>query len=245
MSGGFVFAEKPIQIDHGAGMELVDSEGTAYLDMGASYAVATLGHAHPAVTAAVREQAGELVYVQASYPVAVRTRLYELLAEIAPGDLANVWLCNSGTEANEAAMKFARAATGRSKIIATKRAFHGRTMGALALTWKQQYKDPFEPLVGDIEFVTYGDEAELAAAVDEETAAVFLEPIQGEGVGVRAVRRRPRHPHRREGGRQRAAAGGHARRRLGRRRQRGPRLDLLGRARRRRRGARDDRDRPR
>ena len=181
MSGGFVFAEKPIQIDHGAGMELVDSEGTAYLDMGASYAVATLGHAHPAVTAAVREQAGELVYVQASYPVAVRTRLYELLAEIAPGDLANVWLCNSGTEANEAAMKFARAATGRSKIIATKRAFHGRTMGALALTWKQQYKDPFEPLVGDIEFVTYGDEAELAAAVDEETAAVFLEPIQGEG----------------------------------------------------------------
>jgi acetylornithine/LysW-gamma-L-lysine aminotransferase len=156
-------------------------DGTEYLDFGASYAVAPLGHSHPTVTEAIQHQAETLTYVQASYPVDVRTELYERLAELAPGDLSKVWLCNSGTEANEAAMKFARSATGNSKIVATKRAFHGRTMGALAMTWKKKYKAPFEPLAGDIEFVTYGDEEELAEVVDDDTAAVFLEPVQGEG----------------------------------------------------------------
>ncbi|MFW6321868.1 MAG: aspartate aminotransferase family protein [Halohasta sp.] len=178
---GFVFSEKPIDIESGEGPYLYSEDGTEYLDFGASYAVAPLGHSHPAVTEAIQHQAETLTYVQASYPVDVRTELYERLADLAPGDLSKVWLCNSGTEANEAAMKFARSATGNSKIVATKRAFHGRTMGALAMTWKQKYKKDFEPLAGDIEFVTYGDEAELAEVVDEETAAVFLEPVQGEG----------------------------------------------------------------
>lgn len=178
---GFVFSEKPIEIESGEGASLYSPDGTEYLDFGASYAVAALGHSHPAVTEAIQEQAAKLTYVQASYPVAARTELYEKLATLAPGDLSNVWLCNSGTEANEAAMKFARSATGRSKIIATKRAFHGRTMGALAMTWKDEYKNSFEPLAGDVEFVSYGDAAELREAVDEETAAVFLEPVQGEG----------------------------------------------------------------
>ena len=178
---GFVFSEKPIDIDHGEGPFLYSENGTEYLDFGASYAVAPLGHSHPDVTAAIQQQAETLTYVQASYPVDVRTELYERLAELAPGDLSKVWLCNSGTEANEAAMKFARSATGNSKIVATKRAFHGRTMGALAMTWKKKYKAPFEPLAGDIEFVTYGDEEELAEVVDDDTAAVFLEPVQGEG----------------------------------------------------------------
>jgi acetylornithine/LysW-gamma-L-lysine aminotransferase len=137
------------------------------------------------VTEAVREQAATLTYVQASYPNSTRTELYEKLAALGPADderaLENVWLCNSGTEANEAAMKFARNATGRSKIVATRRGFHGRTLGALAMTWKDKYKEPFEPLAGGVEFVTYGDADELRAAVDEETAAVFLEPVQGEG----------------------------------------------------------------
>ncbi|MFB6092932.1 MAG: aspartate aminotransferase family protein [Haloquadratum sp.] len=179
--GGFVFSEKPIQIESGEGAYLYGADGTEYLDFGASYAVASLGHSHPAVTEAIQAQAAKLTYVQASYPVAVRTELYEKLAALAPGDVDNVWLCNSGTEANEAAMKFARSATGRSKIVATKRAFHGRTMGALAMTWKDKYKKPFEPLAGDVEFVPYGDAEALAEAVDEETAALFLEPIQGEG----------------------------------------------------------------
>ncbi|ELZ57591.1 MULTISPECIES: aspartate aminotransferase family protein [unclassified Haloferax] len=178
---GFVFNEKPIAIESGEGPYLYADDGTEYLDFGASYAVAALGHSHPAVTSAIQEQAAKLTYVQASYPVEVRTELYEKLATLAPGDISNVWLCNSGTEANEAAMKFARSATGRQKIVATKRAFHGRTLGSLALTWKQKYKKPYEPVAGGVEFVSYGDEEELAEAVDDETAAVFLEPIQGEG----------------------------------------------------------------
>ncbi|WP_101295044.1 aspartate aminotransferase family protein [Halegenticoccus soli] len=178
---GFVFSEKPVAIESGEGPYLYADDGTEYLDFGASYAVAAVGHCHPKVVEAVQEQAAELMYVQASYPVAARTELYGKLATLAPEGIDNVWLCNSGTEANEAAMKFARSATGNSKIIATKRGFHGRTLGALAMTWKRKYKAPFEPLAGDVEFVSYGDEEELAEAVDDETAAVFLEPVQGEG----------------------------------------------------------------
>ncbi|WP_129114149.1 aspartate aminotransferase family protein [Halegenticoccus tardaugens] len=178
---GFVFSEKPIAIESGEGPHLYADDGTEYLDLGASYAVAPVGHCHPRVVEAVQEQAEDLMYVQASYPVTARTELYEKLAALAPGGIDNVWLCNSGTEANEAAMKFARSATGNSKIIATKRGFHGRTLGALAMTWKKKYKAPFEPLAGDVEFVSYGDEEELAEAIDDETAAVFLEPVQGEG----------------------------------------------------------------
>ncbi|WP_280538034.1 aminotransferase class III-fold pyridoxal phosphate-dependent enzyme [Halopenitus sp. POP-27] len=178
---GFVFSEKPIPIESGEGATLTAEDGTEYLDFGASYACTPLGHSHPAVTEAIQEQAAELTYVQASYPVETRTETYEKLAALAPGDLDNVWLCNSGTEANEAAMKFARAATGDEKIVATKRAFHGRTLGALAMTWKGKYKAPYEPLAGGIEFVEYGDAEALAETVDEDTAAVFLEPVQGEG----------------------------------------------------------------
>jgi acetylornithine/LysW-gamma-L-lysine aminotransferase len=178
---GFVFSEKPIQIERGQGPYLYTDDGTEYLDFGASYAVAPLGHSHPAVVDAVQTQVADLTYVQASYPTSVRTETYEKLATLAPGDIDKVWLCNSGTEANEAAMKFARSATGREKIVATKRGFHGRTLGALAMTWKQKYKKPFEPLAGGIEFVDYGDAEQLAEAVDDETAAVFLEPVQGEG----------------------------------------------------------------
>jgi acetylornithine/LysW-gamma-L-lysine aminotransferase len=180
---GFVFAEKPIRIERGDGVYLYDDSGTEYLDAGASYACVPLGHGHAAVQAAVRDQLDRLTYVQASYPVGVRTELYELLADTAPGDIGKTWLCNSGTEANEAALKFARAATdeGRTKIIATMQGFHGRTMGALSTTWKDKYKKPYEPLVGDVDFVPYGDAEAMAEAIDEETAAVIVEPIQGEG----------------------------------------------------------------
>ncbi|WP_330630201.1 aspartate aminotransferase family protein [Halocatena halophila] len=181
MTAGFVFNEKPLRIDSGEGPYLYGEDGTEYLDAGASYAVTPIGHSHPAVVDAVTEQAQSLTYVQGSYPMDVRDRLYAQLSALAPGDISKVWLCNSGTEANEAAIKFARSATGRSKIIAAQRSFHGRTLGALAATWKQKYKQSFEPLAGDFEFVPYGDEAALEAAIDEETAAVLLEPVQGEG----------------------------------------------------------------
>ena len=178
---GFVFSEKPIEIVDGDGASVTDSNGTEYLDMGASYACVPLGHGHEAVQQAVSDQLSKITYVQASYPVEVRTKLYELLAETAPKTVDKVWLCNSGTEANEAALKFARSATGNSKIIATKRGFHGRTMGALATTWKDKYKKPYEPLMGDVEFVPYGDADAMAEAVDDDTAAVIIEPVQGEG----------------------------------------------------------------
>ena len=177
----FVFSEKPIPMESGEGAILTARDGTEYLDFGASYACTPVGHCHPDVVDAITEQAKDLLYVQASYPQAARTALYDQLADVAPSDVDNVWLCNSGTEANEAALKFARSATDRTKIIATTRGFHGRTMGALATTWKDEYKEPYEPLIGDVEFVPYGDAEAMAEAVDEETAAVILEPLQGEG----------------------------------------------------------------
>lgn len=178
---GFVFSEKPIEITRGDGAYLYDDSGTEYLDLGASYACVPAGHSHPAVVDAVTEQASRLVYVQGSYPVAARTELYSRLSDIAPGDIGNVWLCNSGTEANEAAIKFARHATGRSKIVAAMMGFHGRTLGSLAATWKGTYREGFGPLPEPVEFVPYGDAEAMAEAVDEETAAVIVEPVQGEG----------------------------------------------------------------
>jgi len=180
-NAGFVFSEKPIRIERGEGPYLYDDNGNEYLDFGASYACTPTGHCHPQVVDAIVEQAKQLLYVQGSYPVDARDALYDRLAAIAPGDLENVWLCNSGTEANEAALKFARAATGDAKIVATKQAFHGRTMGALATTWKGKYKAPYEPLIGGVDHVDYGDADALAEAVDSDTAAVILEPVQGEG----------------------------------------------------------------
>ncbi|WP_114578204.1 aspartate aminotransferase family protein [Saliphagus sp. LR7] len=177
----FVSGGKPIPVERGEGPYLYTPDGTEYLDAGASYACTPLGHSHPAVVEAVQEQIGELTFVDSSYPVQAREDAYAALVAAAPDGLESAWFCNSGTEANEAALKFARSATGNSRIVAATRSFHGRTMGALAATWKDSYKEPYEPLAGDVEFVPYGDGEELAGAVDDETAAVILEPIQGEG----------------------------------------------------------------
>ena len=177
----FVHSEKPIRIERGEGVYLYGEDGTEYLDCGASYACTPLGHSHPAVVAAAREQLERLTFVQASYPVDVRDRAYDTLDAAAPDGLGNLWLCNSGTEANEAALKFARSATGETKIVSTMQGFHGRTMGALATTWTKKYRAPFEPLIGDVEFVPFGDADALAEEVDDDTAAVIVEPIQGEG----------------------------------------------------------------
>lgn len=176
---GFVLSEKPLEIASGSGVHLKGANGTDYLDFGASYACTPVGHCHPEVVDAATEQVEELLFVQASYPTAARTEATAAIEAFAPDGLDGVWLCNSGTEANEAALKFARSATGNSKIVAAKDAFHGRTVGSLSATWKPKYKKPYEPLL-DVEFVPYDDSAALAEAVDEETAAVILEPVQGE-----------------------------------------------------------------
>ncbi|WP_435360068.1 aspartate aminotransferase family protein [Haloarchaeobius sp. DFWS5] len=181
MPNGFVYGRKPIRLARGEDVFLYDEEDTQYLDAGASYACTPVGHCHPDVVSAVQEQVSDLLFVQASYPTSAQDAVYDKLAAVAPPGLDNVWLCNSGTESNEAALKFARSATGNTKIVATKKGFHGRTMGALSATWKPKYRTPFEPLLADVEFVDYGDDAALREAIDDDTAAVIMEPVQGEG----------------------------------------------------------------
>lgn len=162
----------------GEGAYVWDAEGTRYLDLLAGIAVNALGHGHPAIIAAVTEQLSTLGHTSNLFATEPQIALAEKLTSLVGHD-SRVFFTNSGTEANEAAFKVTRR-TGRTRIIVAEGAFHGRTMGALALTSKEAYRAPFEPLPGDVHWVPYGDTAALEAAVDETVAAVLLEPIQGE-----------------------------------------------------------------
>jgi acetylornithine aminotransferase len=176
------YGTPPIALVRGSGAEVWDADGRRYLDLLGGIAVNALGHAHPAVVEAVTRQISTLGHTSNLYitepPLALSERLLELLG--APG---RVLLCNSGAEANEAAFKIARR-TGRPHVVAAENAFHGRTMGALALTGQAPKRAPFEPLVPGVSHVPYGDVAALDAAVDADTAAVFLEPVMGEAGAV-------------------------------------------------------------
>jgi acetylornithine/LysW-gamma-L-lysine aminotransferase len=165
----------------GDGCWMIDAEGTRYLDMTAAQGVAMLGYGHPALTAAIAEQAGTLHACPSFFYNDVRARFLEKLIEVTPDHLGHAFLANSGAEANDGAIKFARLATGRTKIIATKNGFHGRTVGAVSLTWNPKYREQFGPLLPDVTHVAYGNLDELEAAVDDQTAAVFMEAVQGEG----------------------------------------------------------------
>ncbi|HVL49480.1 MAG TPA: acetylornithine/succinylornithine family transaminase [Candidatus Thermoplasmatota archaeon] len=176
-----VFPKRPVSVVRGEGARLWDAEGREYLDFGASYGVGNVGHAHPKVTRAIAEQAGRLVFVAQTYYNDRRAELLEKLLAVAPRGMDRAFLANSGTEAIEAAIKFARAHTKRAGLVAAKKAFHGRTMGALSLTYKAEYREPFAPLLPGVSHVAFGDEEALKEAVTAETAALFLEPIQGEG----------------------------------------------------------------
>jgi acetylornithine/LysW-gamma-L-lysine aminotransferase len=170
-----------VAIVRAKGAQLWDAEGREYLDLGASYGVCNVGHCHPRVVAAVRRQADRLLYVSPTAYNDMRAQLQQRLAGLAPGDLDRVLLVNSGTEAVESAIKFARRHTGRPGVVSTMRGFHGRTLGALSLTWNKKYREGFEPLLPGCDFVPYGDLEALKAAVNARTAAVVLEPVQGEG----------------------------------------------------------------
>ncbi len=164
----------------GDGCEVHDAQGRRYLDLMAGIAVNALGHAHPALVAAVSGQMATLGHVSNFFATGPQVALAErLLALLDAPEGSRVYLCNSGAEAVEAAVKMARR-TGRPRILAAVGAFHGRTMGALALTHKPAYREPFEPLPGGVEHVPFGDVDALRAAVDENVAAVVLEPVQGE-----------------------------------------------------------------
>lgn len=168
----------------GAGARVWDADGTEYLDFLGGIAVNALGHAHPKLVEAVTTQLSTLGHVSNFFASEPQVALAERLLALAGNDGVHpaggrVFFTNSGAEAVECAFKVTRR-TGRTKIIAAEGSFHGRTMGALALTSKSQYREPFEPLPGDVFWVPYGDASALAAAVDDQTAAVVLEPIQGE-----------------------------------------------------------------
>lgn len=173
--------KQPIVLSRGEGARLWDTEGTEYVDCSSGHGVANVGHANPAVINAIAQQAGRLVSAPNDFYNDQRAQLLSELVRIAPDGLERAFLCNSGAEAVEGAIKFARLATSRTKIISTMRGFHGRTLGALSATWNKSYRKPFEPLVPGFEFVPYNQLEQIKQVVDEETAAVILEVVQGEG----------------------------------------------------------------
>ncbi|MET0965912.1 MAG: acetylornithine transaminase [Nakamurella sp.] len=179
------FGVPPVELVSGQGAVVIDADGKQYLDLLGGIAVNALGHAHPAVVQAVSEQVATLGHVSNFFTHPTVLALSERLLDIAglrdghSDPNGRVLFCNSGAEANEAAFKMARL-TGRPRMIAADGAFHGRTMGALALTGQPAKRSPFEPMPGGVEFVPYGDIAALRKAVDDTVAAVFLEPIMGE-----------------------------------------------------------------
>lgn len=177
------FGVPPRVFVRGEGVHLWDADGNRYTDFLGGLAVNVLGHAHPAVLAAITAQLSTLGHVSNLFATPTQIALAERLAAFttanSPSTPARVFFANSGTEANEAAFKITRL-TGRTRIIAMQGSFHGRTMGSLAITHHEAYRTPFEPLPGDVTFVPYGDADALAAVVDDSVAAVVLEPIQGE-----------------------------------------------------------------
>jgi acetylornithine/LysW-gamma-L-lysine aminotransferase len=175
-----LYAKREIALVRGEGAYLFDSDGRRYLDAMSNYGVAVLGHADPEFTAALSDQLATLSTCHQSFYSDVRAELLVEVAKIAPEGLSRAFLSNSGAEAIEAALKFARAATATPNIVAARRAYHGRTLGALSATADPKYRTPFEPLPLPVTHVPFNDIAALETAVGGATAAVIIEPIQGE-----------------------------------------------------------------
>jgi acetylornithine/LysW-gamma-L-lysine aminotransferase len=177
-----VYPKRELVLVRGEGAYVWDEAGRRYLDATGGQGAALLGHNPPAVRAALWKQMQRLMVCPEIFYNDQRAALLWALQEVLPGNREwRIFLCNSGAEAVEAALKFARLRTGRSEIIAARRAFHGRTMGALSATWNPAYRQPFEPLVPGFRHIPFNDVAALEAAIGPQTAAVILEPIQGEG----------------------------------------------------------------
>jgi acetylornithine/LysW-gamma-L-lysine aminotransferase len=179
-----VYGKREVVLVRGQGAVVWDAAGRAYLDCSAGYGVANVGHCHPRVVEAITQQAQTLLACPEFVYNDVRAQFQERLVEVLPAGLNRVYLCNSGAEAVEAALKFARLSTGKTEVIATMRGFHGRTMGALAATWNKDYRQPFEPLLGGVTHVPYNNLAKMREAMTPDTAAILVELVQGEG-GVR------------------------------------------------------------
>ena len=180
IAGGTTQRRGDVVMARGEGCWLWDTEGRRYLDLTAAQGVAMLGHSHPALSEAIAAQAHTLISCPNFFYQETRARFVDKLASVLPGHLNHVFLANSGAETVDAAIKFARLATGRTGLVATMRSFHGRTVGAVSLTWEPKYRKPFAPLL-EVTHVPYNNLEKLADAVTDETACVVLEVVQGEG----------------------------------------------------------------
>ncbi len=179
-----IYPKRNLTIVRGQGATLWDAEGRAYIDCIGGHGVAIVGHSHPRLAQAICQQSERLLICPGTLDNDVRDRYLERLVGVTPPGLDYVFLANSGAEAIEAAIKFARLTTGRAKIVATMRGFHGRTLGALSLTWKKEYREPFAPLLPEVVHVPYGNVDAAREAIGDGAAAFVVEPVQGEG-GVR------------------------------------------------------------
>lgn len=183
--GPHVYALKKNRFTHGKGALLYTADGKEFIDFVAGHGVGNIGHAHPKVIKAIQEQAEKVLVLHASFPNEERAKLYEKLAQISPKGMSNSFLSNSGTESVEAALKMAivsHRSIKKPHFIAMKRAFHGRTLGALPLTFGPTYREPFEGFMGNnMSFVSFGDIESVKAAVNENTVGIITEIVQGEG----------------------------------------------------------------
>src|SRR5262249_9577574 len=182
------YARTDVTFVSGEGAWLVDDEGRRYLDFVGGIAVVGLGHLHPAALAAAHAQLDRLWHVSNLYWTEPMARLAELLSQRFGGAGAHAFFCNSGAEAVEAALKYARKATGKARLVALENSFHGRTMGSLSVTGQPAKRTAFEPLVPGIAFAKLNDSGSLAEVIDDDTACVIIELVQGEG-GIHPARR--------------------------------------------------------
>lgn len=173
------YSRTPFHPRDGKGARIIDAEGREYWDLLGGIAVNVLGHKHPKLVRALKDASNSLLHVSNLYYHPAQGILGEKL--VRASGMGRAFFCNSGTEANEAALKFARLATKKTKLVALQESFHGRTLGALSLTGHDAYRAPFEPLVPGVTFVAPNDIAALETAVDGDTAAIFFEPVMGEG----------------------------------------------------------------
>ncbi len=181
-----LYPKRDLVAVRGEGAILYDESDNQYIDCAAGIGVASLGHSHPKLVEAIQQQAARLITCPNILYNDVRSKLLEKLVEVTPLSLTQAYLCNSGTEANEAALKFARLHTGRPNFVTAMRGFHGRTMGSVSATFTKKYREAFEPLVPGFDYVPLNKIEKLEAVVNDKTAAVMLELVQGEG-GVNLI----------------------------------------------------------
>lgn len=177
---GNIYQRFPVTIERGLGSHVWDTNGKEYIDCMGGYGVALVGHCNPRVVKAIKEQLDKIITVHSSLYNKTREQFLETLMKIAPKKLNQVYLNNSGTEAVEAAIKFARKFTGKTGMVAMNGSYHGKSLGSLSITFSQKYRKPFEPLVEKVSFSPFGDIESLRSTVNSDTAFVIMEPIQGE-----------------------------------------------------------------